>query len=648
MTLSRQLVLLVALLVLLLFVGTFVISAYNTRDYLENQLASHAQDAATSLGLSATNHMAEGDEAIVSSMVNAMIHRGDYLNIRLENMQGEVWIERGADSAGGGVPDWFRGLFTLQPPEGKATMMSGWRQVGNVYVVSHPGLAYRKLWDNSRETLSWFVVGALVVLLLGLVLLRFLLRPLRQVEWQAEAICNRDFPVVEARPFTLEFRRVVEAMNRLSRKVSQMLVESERLASRLREQAYQDPVTGLANRRQFLDVLTDRVEDVDAFYQGGVLLLQLNEFKRYNQEYGYQAGDELLRRIGELLRERTAHLGKVTLAHMAGADFALLIEDADDAAVATLAEQLADNVSALFGEIELPSADVAHIGGVVYRGQTVSELLADADLALRQAQQDAANAWALHIPDEDSAGGGRSATEWRELIEEALRAKSLKLLRQPVVSTSDRSILHHEVFLRLLNPHDDREVLPAGIFMPVAESTGLASEIDKAVLQMVVEQLESAEEEGAIAVNMSPSSLTDEATFAWVSERLLARPEIASRIILEWPEYGATAHVPELKAWIDKLSPIGVRFSLDHFGKGFASFAYLKELKADFLKIDGSFLQSLESETSNQFFLQAVSKIARGLELQVIAESVETESVWMQLPELGVDGGRGYWLGRPE
>jgi len=646
MTLSRQLVLLVSLLVLLLFVGTFVISAYNTRDYLENQLASHAQDAATSLGLSATNHVAEKDRAMVSAMINAMIHRGDYLNIRVEDMQGKVWLERSSDMAAGGVPGWFSQLFALQPPEGKATMMSGWRQVGEVYVVSHPGLAYRKLWDTSRETLSWFVIGALVVLLVGLVMLRLMLRPLKQVEMQAEAICNRDFPIVEQRSFTLEFRRVVEAMNRLSRKVSQMLVESERLASRLREQAYQDPVTGLANRRQFMDVLTNRVEDVDAFYQGGVLLLQLNEFKQFNQEYGYPAGDQLLRRIGELLQKETGADSKVTLAHLSGADFALLLEDIDDEGVRGLARQIADAVSALYGEIELPSADVAHVGGVVYQGQTVSELLSEADLALRQAQQDSANAWAVHTPEASSASV-RSASEWRTLIEEAIRAKSLKLLRQPVVSTRDRVILHHEVFLRLLNPHDEREVLPAGVFMPVAESSGLASEIDKVVLAMVVEQLES-DTGGAVAVNMSPSSLLDNEMLEWVTELLLQRPDIAVRIILEWPEYGATAHVPQLQEWIARLGPTGVRFSLDHFGKGFASFAYLRDIKAHFLKVDGSFLQSLESETSNQFFLQAVCKIARGLELQVIAESVETETVWNKLAELGIDGGRGYWLGRPE
>lgn len=202
MKLSQQLILLIAGLVLLLFAGTLVISVDNTRGYLESQLGSHAQDAATSLGLSATTHVDEGDQAMVTAMVNAMFHRGDYLLIRFETLDGEAWLERSTESLVDGVPGWFVRLFPLDPPQRSATMMSGWRQVGRVVVKSHPGLAYGQLWQTTRQTLKLFVIGALLALLAGAIGLRLLLRPLRDVEIQAEAICNREFPVVERRPFT--------------------------------------------------------------------------------------------------------------------------------------------------------------------------------------------------------------------------------------------------------------------------------------------------------------------------------------------------------------------------------------------------------------------------------------------------------------
>ncbi len=99
-----------------------------------------------------------------------------------------------------------------------------------------------------------------------------------------------------------------------------------------------------------------------------------------------------------------------------------------------------------------------------------------------------------------------------------------------------------------------------------------------------------------------------------------------------------------MKQWIERLAPLGVEFSLDHFGKGFSSFAAIRELKAHYLKVDGSYTRDLEVEGGNAFFLQAVTDIAQGLELTVIAESVESAASWERLESIGVDGGRGYWL----
>ncbi len=147
-----------------------------------------------------------------------------------------------------------------------------------------------------------------------------------------------------------------------------------------------------------------------------------------------------------------------------------------------------------------------------------------------------------------------------------------------------------------------------------------------------------------ITINLSPASLAEEGFLDWLAGYLQAHPECARRLILEWPEYGASAHLAELKQWIERLAPLGVKFSLDHFGKGFSPFAAIRELKAHYLKVDGSYTRDLEVEGGNAFFLQAVTDIAQGLELTVIAESVESAASWERLESIGVDGGRGYWL----
>jgi EAL domain-containing protein (putative c-di-GMP-specific phosphodiesterase class I) len=124
-------------------------------------------------------------------------------------------------------------------------------------------------------------------------------------------------------------------------------------------------------------------------------------------------------------------------------------------------------------------------------------------------------------------------------------------------------------------------------------------------------------------------------------------PGCAQSLILEWPEYGATAHVERLRDWIERLSPAGVEFALDHFGQGFASFAYLRSLKVDYLKVDGSIVRALEQAADDRFLLKTIADIGHGLDMRVVAESVESEAAWQAVCELGLDAGRGFWLGGP-
>ncbi len=646
MRLSRQLIILVFTLVLLLFVGTSYISLRNAQVYLSNQLASHAQDAATSLGLSLSSHLANRDQAMVQSMTDAMFDRGDYLQVRVEDLAGEPLVDRRVAARVSGVPAWFVNWIELDTPEGRAEVMAGWRQAGRVRVRSHPGHAYEQLWSTSQESLLWFLLGALVVLLLALIALRFLLRPLAQVEWQAESIARREFPIVDTKPITLEFRRVVEAMNRLSGKVQQMLSDSERMAARLREQAYQDPVTGLANRRSFTATLNHRIEDPEALHAGGLVLLQLRDFKEFNRRHGYVAGDQLLIGCAKMLNDAVAGVDRRFLARLTGADFGLLLEGLSREQFDELVEHLARALSGLYGSFELDNSDVGHLGAVYYVGQGASDLLSEADMALRSAQTEGANHWVIYEPVSTEAQG-HAAGEWNAFIEAALERDSFVLERQPVVAAGSQQLLHEEIFLRLPDPDRSGELLPAGRFLPMAENVGLAPAVDRWVIDRVLRQLEH-EPNGKVAVNLSHCSLQDSEMLGWLRETMIMRSAAARHLVLEFPEYGALANREALKEWIEELAPFGLEFSLDHFGLGFSSFAYLRNLKADYLKIDGSFVRHLEEHSDHQFFLQAVAEIAHGLDMRVIAESVETETVWQLLPGLGIDGGRGYWLGEPK
>ncbi|HXK55165.1 MAG TPA: LapD/MoxY N-terminal periplasmic domain-containing protein, partial [Gammaproteobacteria bacterium] len=455
MTLSRQLIVLLLLLLSLVLMGTFVVSARNSRLYLEEQLASHAQDAATSLGLSISRSVAEGDRASIESLADAMFDRGSYRKIRIEKMDGSLIVERELPIRIEGVPAWFVKHVVLQTPEGDAAVMSGWQQTGVVRVSSHPGFAYAQLWHNISDMFRWFLLSALLVSLLGIMLLRWLLKPLRDIEWQADAICRRDFPVLKPLPKTRDLRRIVEAMNRLSNRVKTMLKESEQLAAGLRRQAYQHPVTRLSNRRHFKNTLANLIDSPEEFACGVLALIQLQDFKKYNEIKGFSAGDELLRDTAKVLIDCAGGIRHHVLAHLGGANFALLAQDFGLQQGSELGARLCSALSALGGSDGAEAAGPVHVGLAYFDGlDSPAELLSKADMALQAARSAGPGGWKLI----SSGGNGlvpvKSATAWRVFIEQCLAMNRLRLHTQPVCSCPERNLLHEEVLVRLLDQNE--------------------------------------------------------------------------------------------------------------------------------------------------------------------------------------------------
>jgi len=647
MTLSRQLVTLLAALLLLVFVGTFFITVQNSRTYLEVQLKSHAQDAATSLGLSVSPHI--DDLATTTSMVDAIFDRGYYQTIRLEDIQGNVLIDRELPVQVKDVPTWFIDVLPLEAPKGEALIMAGWRQAGRILVQSHPGFAYRQLWENVTETFGWFLISALIVMGMGLALLRVVLSPLKEIERQADAICNREFPILKRLPRTRDLRRIIEAMNRMSAKLQTMLGAHEELAAKLREQAHQHPVTGLANKRHFMATLNCRMASPEVCSHAVLALVQLRNLKDYNNRYGYVAGDERLCRMAALLHNIAADIPRCSLAHLSGGDFALLAENYHIAEGEVLGQRISEALAGLNDNKMMQPSDNGHVGIACFNGrQDASQLLMEADKALRVAQTKGANDWYLFMPEEHGDEAIRSASEWRSFIQQALQKGRIALQLQPVYSCPEKEILHHEVLVRLIDDHQSDGLLVAGVFMPMAENLGLSSEIDRAVIERALRLLTERADPGfRLAINLSPSSLQREDFLDWLEERLWQHKQVAQQIVFELPEYGAVSMLDQMHDLIKRTSRCGSQVALDHFGRGFSSFAYLHSLKIDYLKVDGSYLSQIDENSDHRFFIQALTNIAHGLDMQVIAEAVESEIIWQSLPALNVDGGQGYSLGRP-
>lgn len=646
MTLARQLILVVCVLFVLLFVGTLAIAINSTRGYLDDQLHSHAEDTATSLGLSLKPALESGDIPLVETMVNAIFDPGYYREITIRKPDGSILVERILPVRIAGVPEWFVRLIPLEAPSAERELSAGWQLAGTITVTSHPGYAYRELWSVAVDTFWWFLgVFVAVSLLLGLAL-RVVLRPLRAVEDQALAICDRQFPVQEQVPRTRELNRVVTAMNRMTQKVEQMLADQTELSENMRRQANEDALTGLANRRSFDARLNSFIESRESFLTGALYLCQVRDFKGYNDRRGFEAGDDLLRECAGVLRSIFADEHDAILARLGGANFAVVIRDVEREAAEALGDALSAELGRLASRGYHDDADVAHTGIAYYEGEaTISELLSRADMALRAAARKGANAWSLYDESTVTRTDVYTASEWLTRLRDIIDRRRVILHYQPVKRRGDGAVIHCEVLARIAGAGDD--TLPAGVFIPMAERHGLGPELDKVVLERVIEHLDADDACPTLAVNLSPSSVHDEAFADWLVARLRQSPGAARRMVLEAPEYGVTSDQVAAERFITTLASTPAGFGLDHFGVGAVSFGYLKRFKLAYIKIDGSYIRGVDAIPDNQFLVQSVADIAHGLEIQVIAESVETGAEWDVLGHLHVDAAQGYYVGRP-
>lgn len=647
MTLSRQLLIIGIALFLLMFIGTFVVSVNNTRNFITAQLASHAQDTATSLGLSLSPPMQANDVPTMTSMVDAIFDRGYYRAVEIVSIEGKPIVKRELPVRIEDVPEWFVSLIPLETPEGSALVMVGWQQAASVSVRSNPGIAYAKLWRTTVGTFWWFLGSLGATLIMGLIALRFVLKPLKAVEDQAKAICNREFPVQKQLPWARELRSVVEAMNKMTIRVKEMFEEEVRSSERLRAQSYMDPVTGLANREYFNAHLQNLIHSPDEFSSGALFMLELDGFKQYNEQRGYMAGDQLMREVGVALG-RIGETHQCFVARLGGANFAILMPNASLEDAQKLAVQVCSALHAVHDQGLTDNEGVGHVGVALFRGQgTVNEFLSEADMALRAAQSKGPNAWHIYNEEGLQRADIHEAGYWVERLGEVIARKSIVLCFQPIMSIKDgAAALHHETLLRIREP--DGRLLSAGVFLPIAQKLGLGVELDKVVIRHLKEIVAAGiEEKGPLAVNLSPATLGAPGFAEWLRDELADSPGFASRLIIELPERGAVDQLESVKHLAEKVNGLAVKISLDHFGRGFVSFGYLSNLKADYLKIDGSYIHGIDQNKENQFFVQTLAKIAHGLGIKIIAESVETQSEWEMLKNLEVDGGQGYFLGKP-
>jgi diguanylate cyclase (GGDEF)-like protein len=431
--------------------------------------------------------------------------------------------------------------------------------------------------------------------------------------------------------------------------IDDALAQAAKTEAQLRYIADHDALTGLLDRRRFRSEL-DQYVSFSARYggQGAVMIIDIDGLKGVNDSHGHHAGDQLIRRVAGIMRERVRTTDIV--ARLSGDEFAVLMPQTDTTGALHLGEdlraQVAESVAPDPEVVATISVGITMFGGE--RGIGAEAVLLAADQAMYRAKEDGRNQIALfQDPDEPKRNHQRRQTTTAR-IRDALTNDRLSLHTQPIRSLASGGIERYELLLRMTG--DNGELLPAASFIETAERSGMVQELDRWVVVRALELLASREREGkpvSLHVNLSGASVADLSVLEFIERRLDEGEADPARCTFEITE---TARVHDYEAaggFADRLTEFGCQVAIDDYGAGFGPFHYLKQIPFDLIKIDGSFISDMPNSDADQLTVQAIVQIARGLGKTTIAEYVQDDITAQMLREYGVDMAQGYHLGRP-
>lgn len=415
-------------------------------------------------------------------------------------------------------------------------------------------------------------------------------------------------------------------------------------------QASHDSLTGLMNREEFFGRLQEVAREAQEQRRNhSFIYLDLDQFKIVNDVCGHLAGDELLRQVSSDLLDQLE--GEQHLSGRLGGDeFGVLLLDTPLARGMALAKTLLRNLNRKFIWQKNAFHITASIGLVPVAGVNSDgySILAAADDASYLAKEAGGNTIKVYETADYTFLKRRGEMQWISRLNHALEDDRFVLWGQPIVATNGEQHQHLEVLIRMLDK--DESLISPGDFIPAAEKYNLMPAVDRWVLSHSIRRLHEFAENGyrpLVSINLSGASIADENMLDYIRNLLASSSVDPTQICLEITETTAIANMSRATSFIKRLKNIGLSFALDDFGNGFSSFAYLKHLPVDYLKIDGSFVRDIADDPIDFALVQSVNTIGHVMNMKTIAEYVKDQTTRRMLEEIGVDYLQGFEIARP-
>jgi len=639
MSILRQLLLSITLAIVIILLGTLALSVTAARDYLSGQLQVQSNDAAVSLALS-LSQPANSDRITQELLLSALFDGGHFSLVKLTDPEGKVIIQR-ASAATAAVPGWFQRLVPLSAKSATHVVTDGWRQLGEVTLTATDVYAWETLWESSLRMILLVVSAGVLWALFAFALVRWIQkRLLGEVGDQLRAIGRGQWGQHLA-PRVPELSGITEALNQTREQLRASADEQNAKIESLQIEVNQDPVTGLANRKYFINEFRRELDGdtaptpSDAAMPGGhVLVFRQRDLGAINRHMPRDFVDQWLRTLVDRLRAMLASMqvNAPVLARLNGSDFALLLPHCSAPKAIMVAERL---------RAELRTARIPVGEGGLCRwvqaladyapGAQVGDLLGRLDYALMRGESSGDDHVQL-TSDDEPVLSANSESSWRQIITAGIERERFTLALQPL-SFIDGQVLRQEATL-MLHSVDASEPIPARLFIPAAIRLDLAADCDMQAVRLALDWLEK--NPGELTVRLSMASLGHLDFLAQLERLVSARPGQASRLIVE-----VDAHaLVERHADVVALSRIGamtrMRLGVRRLAQQFNALSQLHDLQLAYVKLGGGFVGGMAHSIGSQQLTVSVLETARALNIAVYAEDVPDAVTRNILANLGI------------
>ncbi|HUH60149.1 MAG TPA: LapD/MoxY N-terminal periplasmic domain-containing protein [Candidimonas sp.] len=646
MSLLKQLLLSVTIAIVCILAGTLAFSIDAARQYLDGQLRSESENAVSSLALSLSQPGSQ-DETTRELLMMALYDSGHFRGIRMDDPDGAVLFERERQAARDTktAPDWFNRLLPLSAPTAVRDVSDGWRQLGKVSLTVDNAYAQDALWESSVRVLLLVVGAGIVWGLFALLLVRWLKRALRdEIAEQVRAIADGDEPLVPRRARVAELASVSRVISDVRERVRADAQEQSGRIESLQVEVNQDPVTGLANRKYFLNELRRELAQptaqLDYGVPGGhVLIFRQRDLASINVSMSRNDADEWLRSVAQRVMQVVDALSvpRPQVARLNGSDFSILMPGLSGPQATRFVQRIR--------QVLQPLRVTVKKGQLCRWAFALTDYTADCDVARLLARLDhglmcaesAGHGDIEYVPigHADSLRGGTSETAWRSLLAGALDGNRLALAVRSLVYEGTTLERRHEASLCLLDT--DGTELPAAAFMPAAVRLDLSADCDLRAIALGLKWL--GDNKGDLVVMISLPSLLMPKFLPEMNCLLQAAAQTSGplrRMVLEIDAHGLVAFGTEVEVFCRQAVGAGVRVGLRRLAQQPAAIMHLHRMPLDYVKLGGDFLDSLDAGPGGAQLLIAIATTARLLDMKVYADAVQAPNVGVLLREHGV------------